>query len=355
MATEGLRQQPEESELPPNLRWRLRLLISVDLVGSTALKQRSTMADGDIEPWLPWFSGFYDGFPLLLDSQFSRLPQPVDGYGAVAPSRWKYNGDEVLLHTCLTDYRQALTHIVALAKAIEEWRARWASGLPEGHAATSRGKRPYPLDVKGCAWLAGFPVSNSAIGDKPDDPDDFIGPQVDLGFRIARFASRTQLVVDPSLAHMVAEAMAGTKGYEACPLQYLGRKRLRGILENLPFPLFALSVPHELAEAEAELEVRQPTNLTLPPHKVIRFCECFHAETVGVGRPFIWRDAGGKFGLDPAQHAQLWKRRGEMLDFVPTDGWNAAGATADPPAGTSPADVEPAVDFFQAQPPPEEA
>lgn len=297
------------------------------------------MAEGDIEPWLPWFRGFYDGFPLQLEAAYDRLPADVPLHDATRPQLWKYNGDEILLQTTLSDYRQVLTHIMALRLVIERWRESWPERLPREHAADHLRKRPFPLDLKGTAWLAGFPVINSTIWKAREVPLDFIGPQVDLGFRLARFASRTSLVVDASLAHILAAALPAKPGADSCRLRYLGRKRLKGILEDLPYPVFAVDVPSALADAEEALQSTSAETHVEARH-VVTFCERFHSETVGVGRPFIKDDAGGRFGLDPERHAHLIQRWKLLQRREPEHGWLAEGTPTDAPSDVSPADVD---------------
>jgi hypothetical protein len=322
-----------EEQLPPELQWRLRLLVSIDLVGSTALKQRSAMAVGDLEPWLPWFLAFYDGFPAFLTSTYRRLSESL-----IAPSPpeppvlWKFNGDEVLMHATLVDYRQVLAHVMAVRDAVCHWRDQWAEGLGAGpHAADEHRKRRFPLDVKATVWVAGFPVTNAIVGDDPARPTDFIGPQVDLGFRIAQLATRTRIILDPAVAHMVAEAMVAG-GRSGCQLVYLGRHRLEGILEESPYPVFAVQAPHAMTDAETALGLPdRRLEAPVEPEAVMRFCQEFHRDTTGVLRPFIWQDAGGKFALDAAEHELLDKRRAGLIDkwvkqgYVPPNADEASG------------------------------
>ncbi|MCC7491682.1 MAG: hypothetical protein IT204_05020 [Fimbriimonadaceae bacterium] len=314
--------------------------MSVDLVGSTALKQRSAMAAGDLEPWLPWFQGFYEALLPFLHAQYDQLPEPLRKDAAQLPVLWKYNGDEILLRTSLANHREALTHVVALKQAVCTWRTQWAEGLSTDTVPEDLRKRRFPLDVKATAWLAGFPVSNAVVGDDPENPADLIGPQVDLGFRLAKMASRTHLVMDAGLAYMVAEAMGGTNGLTACCFRYLKRHEFKGILEGLPYPVLAIHAEHELVNAEEALgQAEAPQATALPPDKVIAFCEHFHKDTLGVVRPFIFSDPGIKFAIQPKCHEALEARRQRLIDLRTKQGYVPPQAQDNPPEGESPQEV----------------
>jgi hypothetical protein len=63
------------------------------------------------------------------------------------------------------------------------------------------------LNFKGTAWIAGFPATNIELDlsrTKEQSEKDFLGPSMDLGFRISEFASKDRLIISASLAYFIA-------------------------------------------------------------------------------------------------------------------------------------------------------
>ena len=79
------------SDLPEGLKPRLRLFLSIDLVGSTAFKQSR-------QAWLPALLDFYRDFDRIVHAQYRAFRQRSNAFVA-PPEFWKSNGDE-LLYTC---------------------------------------------------------------------------------------------------------------------------------------------------------------------------------------------------------------------------------------------------------------
>src|SRR5512140_1809600 len=78
-------------EFPEGLKPRLRLFLSVDLVGSTSYKQSR-------QSWSPEILSFYRNFDYALQAQYRAFSE---GHKTAlpAPEFWKSNGDE-LLYVC---------------------------------------------------------------------------------------------------------------------------------------------------------------------------------------------------------------------------------------------------------------
>ena len=78
------------------------------------------------------------------------------------------------------------------------------------------------LRVKGTAWVAGFPVRNIELyipknmhknKAEPECVRDFLGPSIDLGFRLSKKASEARLILSPSLAYLIASAAIEREGF----------------------------------------------------------------------------------------------------------------------------------------------
>jgi hypothetical protein len=311
-------------------------MISVDLVGSTALKQRGGIDALDTVRWVHWFNGFYDSFQEFLRRQYDQLPDSLASFDWVPDERprlWKRNGDELLLHVQVKDHREALVHLVALRHALAGYREHWASALPERttvHEAAR--KREFPMDLKATAWVAGFPVTNIGVPWDDHDPADFIGPQIDLGFRLAKRAARDRIVLDLGLALLLATAMNDLELADSVAVLYTGTKELADILEGLPYPIFAVDVPHPVDEAAKALAGGPVALQASGPAKVVTYAEEFLRHSHGLVRPFIYGD--DHFRLEPRWHARLEKERDHLIgDYQAATGDSVSEGTA--PATTA--------------------
>ncbi|MBS0219990.1 MAG: hypothetical protein JSR91_04530 [Proteobacteria bacterium] len=260
------------------VRSRLRMFFSLDIVGSTEFKQTkpgaaSTEADSWVEPFL----SFYQIAVQQMAAQWTTVRDdiaavaPGDASGRFefghGPAFWKGVGDEVLFTKIVRSPLDAMAALHALLGLMEEQRRQFA--------AKPQWQR---LNVKGTAWLAGFPINNAEVilpvkDGRPvagalDDPvaenyrllalrdrapaatralfhADYIGPSVDLGFRLREFADPRRLVISADLAWLICHAHRGCHESECARCAYLrmpeigyeGRLALRGILGGEPYPL----------------------------------------------------------------------------------------------------------------------
>jgi hypothetical protein len=237
-------RSPIPTDLPEGLKPRLRLFLSVDLVGSTAFKQ-SRLA------WLPAMLDFYRDFDQLMHAQY-RAYRQRSNCPVPPPEFWKSNGDE-LLYTCeLSSREQALDALQLWLSTLNAYRSDLATLVED-------------MDVKSTAWIALFPAPNAevffrrggqqfaadAIGDallvqaemrdqwyagrRHDLTRDFVGPQVDTGFRLTHWASPQRLMLSADLAFL----LTGSKGRngEPLPLHCSGREKLRGVAGDAPYPM----------------------------------------------------------------------------------------------------------------------
>ncbi len=284
------------------------------------------------------------------------------------PHHWKAIGDESVFILKLENPIQALVAVKVFSEAVKKIRAHM------------RDKKWNPLNVKASAWLAGFPVNNSEIvlGPRnielpaPKDAQamkyvaplayrygrehlkeragidtkaadlpfpsgkigtiedcaqdalhqylDYVGPQVDVGFRLADLATPEKMTVSADLAYLLARTLymikdggkairheaAGTKDvnddkrlsaflkapvsvkvYRKDPIEfslndikmyYDGRRPLKGVRNGIPYPVFwiANDPVDEVLECERELLGKEPLNKhTSILEKTINLCWAF--------------------------------------------------------------------------------
>ncbi len=215
-----IRAKISAEEFTELTRPKLKLFLSVDVVGSTDFKQRS-------HQWLNFFVSFYTEFADLLDAAVAA--QGSNGYGLPGVRLWKSLGDELIFTTELKDRYQAEKYLKAFRQSLQEAADNW-------HRDGSKSDQK-ELRLKGTAWVAGFPVTNSEIPlELPDsatsDMRDYIGPQVDTGFRLKDFASPRKLVLSAELAYFLV--CSGTSGVH---LFFDGEHPMRGVLKGKPYPV----------------------------------------------------------------------------------------------------------------------
>ncbi|MBX3485382.1 hypothetical protein [Phenylobacterium sp.] len=197
-----------------------RLFLSVDMVGSTEFKARFTGQGA--EAWLGIFKAFFTSFPLMVAGQIGLAFLEDDATPAI--SVWKVMGDEVVF-VCEPGSAEELTTILTtILKTMALYEARHFQQLP--------------LRLKGTAWLAEFDDQNIEIeipelSSGSGEHVDFIGPDIDLGFRIAKFARPGVMVVSLD----VLEAVLGARNAQEAVFYLMGREALKGVMFGRSYPI----------------------------------------------------------------------------------------------------------------------
>ena len=216
---------------PSALHPKELLFFSADVVGSTSVKQTFVPTTAGVIPdmteWFRDLQAFYIDSVDLFFQQYEGAPKD-EGHRyereIKQPRVWKTIGDEILFWVELTDTRQVLIHIRRWMKAMEQLKERLAA---------------MNLDVKCTAWIAHFPWRNKIIftspkgysardhGGKEDNNlrltkgyfealegretdlpkdlvPDFVGPGMDIGFRLGTQASQRRFVVSTDVVYMLA-------------------------------------------------------------------------------------------------------------------------------------------------------
>lgn len=208
-----------------------RLFLSVDMVGSTQFKARFTGKDS--ADWLDTFRTFFTNFPLMLAGQVGF--EFLDDEGSTpAVDVWKVMGDEMIF--------------VAQPSSPEEMTAILCALLRTMQLYEDRHYQTLPLRLKGTAWLADFDGQNIEIdipelsSDDGGQHIDFIGPDIDLGFRLSKYSRPSSLVLSIELVDILLTA----RNRDMAALYHVGSEELKGVMFGRPYPIFWM----HLAEAE---------------------------------------------------------------------------------------------------------
>ncbi|MEO5331885.1 MAG: hypothetical protein H7839_07655 [Magnetococcus sp. YQC-5] len=243
--------------IPECFRSRSRLFLSIDLIGSTALKQGRIIKEcrtGWRDPMLE----FYHSFQHLFAQKWCLANTILNNLGRHdldPPKLWKAAGDELIYSQLMLDSYQVCLAVRAWIEAAKFFRNDLRNKFPS-------------LDVKMTAWTASFPVINTEIVLESDpnkvlskngtirsnvltsmfnklndyyskqNPEkinaflDFIGPSMDIGFRLCGLSSQRQMPISVELAFILSSVQKNSKNnldnlddFSEPKLRYTGKKR----------------------------------------------------------------------------------------------------------------------------------
>lgn len=349
---------------PVFLQPRLRIFLSADIVGSTALKQSPLGASKRHEQRTKWFGkiqGFYFEAQTAFLNEFAERREAnsddLSRFGD-APKLWKTVGDEVLFTKVVSDHRQVAQTLHCWMVAVEKMR-RFIK------------KDDGRLDIKSSAWIAGFPFRNSEVavpdgqavkndhngdwiltsgkcleeyydgGNKKDVSIDFIGPNIDIGFRLSGHCSSRKFVISVEIAYILSITNPKEEiGERVFNIYFDGSVPLKGVLGGLNYPLFWLDLSPE--ESLSRYEDKLAGVCELNRDNLRKYCKTFFEEHKAyVFPPFIVSDSEPEFELRPdwydEEHKNLvtaYERAqslNEQMSGPPDDGADQAiNPTIDP-------------------------
>jgi hypothetical protein len=248
--------------------FRVRLFLSVDLVGSTAFKSGAGKRrdEGELYPqWVTQIRSFYRQFPEHVEAKFNETSAgkwdcPADT--PLHPQVWKTVGDELLFCCAVRD----VEHLACCTSAFLEALKSYGQLLQDEEVE---------LDVKGAGWIATFPGRNKAVNifgrhaadieeDYPTEKGeasvdarpgdyDFLGTELDAGFRVAQNASADSFVSSVELAWLLARA--SHLNIFSGKFSFRGRKQLKGVLGSRSYPL--IDIETERSASRREVRARE--------------------------------------------------------------------------------------------------
>jgi len=267
---------------------KLLLFLSVDVVNSTKYKQQRKNKN-EVQPWLPFFTNFYDNFPVIVEKSCNNnelkkdlcLTDKIDK----VPELWKSIGDELVFTVKLDYSRKTAFYILAFRDAVRQYNQQI--------------KDRRNLKLKASAWLAGFPVNNAEISIKHKMGHiDYIGPSIDIGFRLANYSSPRKFVVSVDLALMLSSVIS------PLALFYDGNFILKGVLDDSQYPITWIDT---LNEGEHTVEQKLLNKSKADSDNLKKFCEKFINKTgEPLVHPFILGDEF--FGNMPENYEEKYNK-----------------------------------------------
>lgn len=183
-----------------------------------------------------------DGWPFVTQRFYESV---VDGMSKwlVGASVWKYVGDEVLMYKLVTRNDELVKCLKAASEVISATTAAIYSLVPDAKNF---------LDVKGALWCARvgrFENPSSELASREKAPNlvfqsgtgasiqvDFLGPDIDVGFRIAKHSARRRLVVSAELAYLLYLNRVSYSFVED-QLRIVSFEVLKGVWDDRRYPI----------------------------------------------------------------------------------------------------------------------
>ena len=213
------------------------MFMSSDIVRSTAFKETHQGTE-ERPDWLEPFEAFFRELPLVLMGQVARTFKEAE----VLPKEvgvWRVSGDEIVFSAEPRSADEALLLTEAFYRMVVSYDARLFER--------------WPLRLRGCCWAARCPGRNIEI-EIPEMASarrrgggtyyEYLGPDVDTGFRIAGYADAGRVMVSLNLA----EALANVPDQRGLRFHYVGREPLKGVFGGRPYPLFLITYADALPE-----------------------------------------------------------------------------------------------------------
>lgn len=308
------------------------LFLSADLVGSTALKQKKRKPEEnrvhhpDTQEWASTIQFFFTRLNQCFDDQWSKQSEKihalrdkklVDVRLGTKPILWKMIGDELV-------YRKYVSHRHQVKQTIDIWIAAVEALYRQFDLELSNPE----ISIKCTAWIGEFPIQNkvlvgSQFSGQPGSIDgtaaarlailhryeyrpvgdgieiDFIGPAIDIGFRLARKATPRKFILSidtlflyvlSELSGNITEAGEEDEGPAEASIYFDGSEPLPGVLGGLPYPIFWIDMasPQSSEVLTDAFVQRQPVKRR---REILNFCKAFYKEQrCYIDRPYIATD-----------------------------------------------------------------
>lgn len=338
-------------KIEKHLHPRQMLFLSADIVGSTLLKQSSAASFGvyaahaaasdleagvshtedefelpDGEKWFSVIQGFYietvQSFEKAWRDAANKTDTRKEIYYGEQPTLWKTIGDEILFRKIITDHHQVNNSIKCWISAINQIRIYLK-------------KQNSKLDVKCTAWIAEFPLQNKLVigpsGDKltlikSDDMEsvgnligeyeknpknfsdvriDFVGPSIDIGFRLAAKSTNRKFVISLDVAYLIAKTNRSIDE-KLLHINYDGREYLKGVLGGVEYPVFWIDMSNDKSSDKPEDILLGRPDTTW--EKIKKFCESFYDEKSNPSyRPFVITDPDFEFHTPPRNYIRPYR------------------------------------------------
>jgi hypothetical protein len=122
--------------------------------------------------------------------------------------------------------------------------------------------------LKSSAWIAGFPIRNRKVelpmaklkleGQGPEDAPypypriDYLGPDMDTGFRLGKWTWPSLCVVSVELAQLLGECETTSQ----IRLRHVGWQKMKGVWDDKPYPILWAELPPTHPQSKPYNEIK---------------------------------------------------------------------------------------------------
>lgn len=171
------------------------------------------------------FEEFHAAFSSRAMETLQNVPQNAKATLSVSTEHiWKCLGDEILYAFIVCSREEVFALSSAFLHTLRDFDAKARLGQPSD-------SKTQLLRMKGTGWVANFPTRNRSF--KLFGRDDYFGPDMDIGFRISKFARPGLLCVSLDLAYLLAWLGEG-RYFRAGIVAW---EQLKGVWNDLRYPV----------------------------------------------------------------------------------------------------------------------
>ena len=304
------------------------IFFSADVVGSTRFKNQHPITKSQKEAWPIIFNNFYNNFAKELYRCLDSY-EKIEHHQIHCPSLWKINGDEILLKDIIYSESQVNSQTIAFYETVVKM---------------DNELNKHDLGVKGCVWSAGFPIRNKEVylhyaskyGEKVgqiqewERPDmdtgftqyvpekiisDYIGVEIDSGFRLCVFTSKRQVAVSLDIADFLTRMNYNSQ----LRIHHVGWRILKGSYNDIPYPIFWLSRSDKINKVypwdgyDDELKENYINKPYMHSDEVQKFITEYR-NTPDLSRLLIFPYI---FASDkPSEHEEIWRQTPELTEKI---------------------------------------
>lgn len=187
----------------------------------------------------------------------SRLhPDSTSKSDSIIP--WKMAGDELIYCIPVPERKDVYNYLLAFFLTLRYFDKQYYD------------KGSEIIRLKGSAWTAGFPIRNRRMTPikylSQPNLEDYMGPEIDIGFRISKHTFPGLMVVSLELAYILTDSRLSIPDDERIGVIDTGWEELKGVWEGNKYPIFWIDLPQKYySEEKANNEEINAINYT--PYK----------------------------------------------------------------------------------------
>lgn len=193
----------------------------------------------------------------------SRLNTKADpGFKSEIP--WKMAGDELIYCIDVENRRKVHDYLLSFFETLRYFDKQY---FDKGSF----------IRVKGAAWTVGFPIRNRRMtpikypehsGDSSQSQlmEDYMGPEIDIGFRIGKHTFPGLIVVSLELAYILNDTKLQISPEKRLRVIDTGWEELKGVWEGNKYPIFWLALPKEYYSGDLS-EDKDKESIKYEPYK----------------------------------------------------------------------------------------